>query len=172
MTPKIILGMGCFWCTEAIYQQLKGITKVTSGYAGGQKVNPTYEQVCTGETGHAEVSQIEFNPEEISLENILYVFWRMHDPTTRNRQGADVGSQYRSIILYSSDEQKQIAEKSMKEAQSLYPDQIVTEIKPLETFYPAEQYHQNYYKDNREYPYCRYVIDPKIEKLKKIQSTR
>lgn len=164
--------MGCFWCTEAIYQQLKGITKVTSGYAGGQKVNPTYEQVCTGETGHAEVSQIEFNPEEISLENILYVFWRMHDPTTRNRQGADVGSQYRSIILYSSDEQKQIAEKSMKEAQSLYPDQIVTEIKPLETFYPAEQYHQNYYKDNREYPYCRYVIDPKIEKLKKIQSTR
>ncbi len=168
MTNTITLGMGCFWCTEAIYQQLKGITKVTSGYAGGQKVNPTYEQVCTGETGHAEVSQIEFNPEEISLENILYVFWRMHDPTTRNRQGADVGSQYRSIILYSSDEQKQIAEKSKKEAQSLYPDPIVTEIKPLETFYPAEKYHQNYYKDNREYPYCRYVIDPKIEKLKKI----
>ncbi len=161
--------MGCFWCTEAIYQQLKGITKVTSGYAGGQKVNPTYEQVCTGETGHAEVSQIEFNPEEISLENILYVFWRMHDPTTQNRQGADIGPQYRSIILYSDEQQKVIIEKSITEAQALYNDPIVTEIKPLEAFYPAETYHQNYYKNNPAYPYCRYVIDPKIEKLKKIK---
>ncbi len=160
--------MGCFWCTEAIYQQLKGIQKVTSGYAGGTQEKPTYEQVCTGETGHAEVTQVEFNPEEISLENILYVFWRMHDPTTKNRQGADIGNQYRSIILYSSDEQKKIAEKSKKEAQALYSDPIVTEIKPLRTFYPAEKYHQNYYNDNRDYPYCRYVIDPKISKLKKI----
>lgn len=168
MTNTVTLGMGCFWCTEAIYQQLKGIQKVTSGYAGGTQEKPTYEQVCTGETGHAEVTQVEFNPEEISLENILYVFWRMHDPTTKNRQGADIGNQYRSIILYSSDEQKKIAEKSKKEAQALYSDPIVTEIKPLRTFYPAEKYHQNYYNDNRDYPYCRYVIDPKISKLKKI----
>lgn len=168
MINTITLGMGCFWCTEAIYQQLKGVLTVTSGYADGTQVKPTYEQVCTGETGHAEVTQIEFNPKEISLEDILYVFWRMHDPTTKNRQGADIGSQYRSIILYSSEKQKQITQKSKKEAQSLYPDPIVTEIKPLETFYPAEKYHHNYYRDNRDYPYCRYVIDPKISKLKKI----
>lgn len=171
MTNTITLGMGCFWCTEAIYQQLKGIITVTSGYAGGTKGHPTYEQVCTGETGHAEVSQIEFNPEQISLEDILYVFWRMHDPTTKNRQGADIGTQYRSIILYSSEEQKKVIDKSAKEARALYQDEIVTEIKPLEDFYPAEDYHQNYYNDNREYPYCRYVIDPKIEKLKKMKKT-
>ena len=163
--------MGCFWCTEAIYQQLKGIKKVTSGYAGGTKENPTYEQVCTGETGHAEVSQIEFDLKEISLDDVLYVFWRMHDPTTKNRQGADIGSQYRSIILYTSDEQKKVAEKSKEQAQALYSDPIVTEIKPIDVFYPAENYHQNYYNDNRDYPYCQYVIDPKIEKLKKIKKT-
>lgn len=169
MTSTITFGMGCFWCTEAVFQQLKGVTNVTSGYAGGETTNPTYEDVCTGTTGHAEVSQIEYNPDEISLEELLYVFWRLHDPTTLNRQGADHGTQYRSIILYKEDEDREIIESSLKDAQALYLDPIVTEIQKLETFYPAEDYHQNYYKDNRAYPYCRFVIDPKIEKLKKIR---
>ena len=146
--------------------------KVTSGYADGTQENPTYEQVCTGKTGHAEVTQIEYDPHEISLDDILYVFWRMHDPTTKNRQGADIGTQYRSIILYSSNDQKKAAELSKKQAQSLFKDEIVTDIKPLDHFYPAENYHQNYYKDNRDYPYCRYVINPKIDKLKKMRNTK
>lgn len=165
---KATLGMGCFWCSEAIYQQLKGIKKVTSGYAGGELPHPTYEEVAAGNTGHAEVIQIEFDTDEISYENILYVFWHIHNPTTLNKQGADIGTQYRSVIFYHTDEQKQIAERTKAEVQKEYEDLIVTEISPYTSFYEAEDYHKNYYKNNQEYPYCQIVIDPKIQKLKLI----
>jgi len=163
------LGAGCFWCIEAVFQNLKGIQSVVSGYTGGQVENPTYEQICTGTTGHAEVAQIIFDPAVISFEDLLYVFWRTHDPTTLNRQGADVGTQYRSAIFYDSEEQKEIAEKSKAKtgASDLWPDPIVTEISRLDKFYNAEEYHQDYYKLNPNQPYCRLVIDPKIRKLKK-----
>lgn len=163
------LGAGCFWCVEAVFQDLKGVQKVVSGYAGGSVHNPTYQQVCTGRTGHAEVAQITFDPNVISFEQLLDVFWRTHDPTTLNRQGADVGAQYRSAIFYHSDAQKAIAERSKREtdASGLWSDPIVTEIAPLTDFYAAEDYHQNYYKSNSNQPYCRAVIDPKMRKLKK-----
>lgn len=163
------IGGGCFWCVEAVYQDLKGVHKVVSGYAGGHVANPTYRQVCAGTTGHAEVVQITYDPDVISYADILYVFWRTHDPTTLNRQGNDVGTQYRSIILYHDAEQKQIAEQSKAEADAadLYPHPIVTEIAPLEEFYSGEAYHQNYYNDNRNQPYCRIVIDPKVRKMRK-----
>ncbi len=163
------LGAGCFWCIEAVFQNLKGVQSVVSGYTGGQVENPTYQQICTGATGHAEVAQIKFDPEVISFEEILYVFWRTHDPTTLNRQGADVGTQYRSAIFYDSDEQKEIAEKSKAktDASDLWPDPIVTEISQLDKFYKAEEYHQDYYRLNFNQPYCRLIIDPKIRKLKK-----
>ncbi|MCH8021628.1 peptide-methionine (S)-S-oxide reductase MsrA [candidate division KSB1 bacterium] len=163
------LGAGCFWCIEAVFQNLKGVQSVVSGYTGGQVENPTYEQICTGTTGHAEVAQIIFDPAVISFEDLLYVFWRTHDPTTLNRQGADVGTQYRSAIFYDSEEQKEIAEKSKAktDASDLWPDPIVTEISQLDKFYNAEEYHQDYYKLNPNQPYCRLVIDPKIRKLKK-----
>lgn len=162
-------GAGCFWCVEAIFQDLKGVQSVKSGYSGGHVKNPSYKEVCTGSTGHAEVTQIEFDPSVISFEDLLYVFWRTHDPTTLNRQGADVGSQYRSIIFYHSDKQKEIAEKSKKEtdASDLYSDPIVTQIEPFAEFYPAEDYHQDYYNLNPNQPYCRLVIDPKVQKFKK-----
>lgn len=160
--------MGCFWCTEAVFQQLKGVTKVTSGYAGGTMKNPTYEDVCSGNTGHAEVTQIEYDPDKIKLEDILYIFFRMHDPTTPNRQGADIGTQYRSVILYTTLEQKEVAEKSLMESMSLYQNPIVTELEEMKEFYPAEDHHRDFYKENKGSFYCRYVIDPKIEKLKKI----
>jgi peptide-methionine (S)-S-oxide reductase len=162
------IGGGCFWCVEAVYQDLKGVHKVVSGYAGGHVDNPTYRQICTGTTGHAEVVQITFDPAVISYADILYVFWRTHDPTTLNRQGNDVGPQYRSIILYHDEAQKQIAEQSMAEADgsNLYAQPIVTEIVPLDHFYAAEDYHQNYYNDNRNQPYCRIVIDPKVRKMR------
>ena len=165
----ITLGAGCFWCIEAVFQNLKGIQSVVSGYTGGQVENPTYEQICTGTTGHAEVAQIIFDPAVISFEDLLYVFWRTHDPTTLNRHGADVGTQYRSAIFYDSEEQKEIAEKSKAKtgASDLWPDPIVTEISRLDKFYNAEEYHQDYYKLNPNQPYCRLVIDPKIRKLKK-----
>jgi len=165
----ITLGAGCFWCIEAIFQNLKGVQSVVSGYTGGQVENPTYEQICTGTTGHAEVAQIIFDPAVISFEDLLYVFWRTHDPTTLNRQGADLGTQYRSAIFYDSEEQKEIAEKSKAKtgASDLWPDPIVTEISRLDKFYNAEEYHQDYYKLNPNQPYCRLVIDPKIRKLKK-----
>lgn len=168
------LGAGCFWCIEAVFQNLKGIQSVVSGYTGGQVENPTYEQICTGTTGHAEVAQIIFDPAVISFEDLLYVFWRTHDPTTLNRQGADVGTQYRSAIFYDSEEQKEIAEKSKAKtgASDLWPDPIVTEISRLDKFYNAEEYHQDYYKLNPNQPYCRLVIDPKIRKLKKEFSDR
>ncbi len=165
----ITLGAGCFWCIEAVFQSLKGVQSVVSGYTGGQVENPTYEQICTGTTGHAEVAQITFDPAVISFEEILYVFWRTHDPTTLNRQGADVGTQYRSAIFYDSEEQKKVAEKSKAktDASDLWPAPIVTEISQLDKFYNAEEYHQDYYKLNPNQPYCRLVIDPKIRKLKK-----
>jgi peptide-methionine (S)-S-oxide reductase len=163
------LGGGCFWCVEAVYQDIKGVERVVSGYAGGVVENPTYQQVTSGTTRHAEVIQITFDPAIISYEDILYIFWRVHDPTTLNRQGADVGTQYRSIILYHNDEQRQIAERSKAETNTmgLWPTSIVTEIVPYKDFYSAEGYHQNYYRSNPNQPYCRAVIDPKVRKFRK-----
>jgi peptide-methionine (S)-S-oxide reductase len=161
------LGAGCFWCVEAIFQQLRGVQKVVPGYAGGTVEHPTYKQVCTGTTGHAEAVQITFDPAVISFEDLLYVFWRVHDPTTLNRQGADIGPQYRSVIFYHDDAQKATAEQSKQatEAANVWPHSIVTEISPFRNFYPAEPYHRNYYLINPEQPYCRFVIDPKIQKF-------
>ena len=159
------LGGGCFWCTEAQYQLLPGVKQVTSGYAGGTKPNPTYKEVCTGETGHAEVVQVEFDPKVVSYEKILETFWEVHDPTTLNRQGADAGTQYRSIILYADESQRVAAEKSKAEAQKHFSRPIVTQIVPLAKFYPAEAYHQDYYRNNPQQGYCRAVIRPKIEKF-------
>ena len=163
------LGAGCFWCVEAVFQDLKGVQQVVSGYAGGTVNNPTYQQVCTGSTGHAEAVQISYDPEIISFEDLLYVFWRTHDPTTLNRQGADTGTQYRSVIFYHDEKQKAIAEKSKAETEAagLWPEPIVTEITPFRNFYRAESYHQNYYLDNPNQPYCRVVIDPKVRKFRK-----
>jgi peptide-methionine (S)-S-oxide reductase len=161
------LGGGCFWCTEAIYQMLPGVKSVTSGFAGGTKENPTYKEVCAGNTGHAEVIQIQYDPKVVSYEKLLETFWEAHDPTTLNRQGADSGTQYRSIILYSTEAQKTAAEKSKAEAQKHFRQPIVTEIVPLKQFYPAEDYHQDYYRANPNQPYCRAVIRPKVEKFEK-----
>ncbi|MCK6623100.1 MAG: peptide-methionine (S)-S-oxide reductase MsrA [Calditrichaceae bacterium] len=163
------LGAGCFWCVEAIFQNLRGVEKVVSGYAGGRVQNPTYEQVCSGTTGHAEAVQITFDPQVISFAELLEVFWRTHDPTTLNRQGADVGTQYRSAIFYHSEAQKTIAEQSKRNANAsaLWPDPIVTEIVSFTNFYPAEGYHQNFFLENPNQPYCRMVIDPKIRKFRK-----
>lgn len=162
-------GAGCFWCVEAVFQKLKGVESVVSGYMGGNVKNPTYRQVCTGDTGHAEVIQIKFNPDIISYEDLLKVLWHSHDPTTLNRQGNDVGTQYRSVIFYHSPEQKEIAEHSKSETNKsgLWKDPIVTEITPAETFYSAEDYHQNYFNDNSYQPYCSFVIAPKVKKLEK-----
>lgn len=161
------LGGGCFWCLDAVYRLINGIIKVECGYSGGHKKNPTYEEVCTGTTNHAEVIQIQFNPEIISYEKILNIFWKIHDPTTLNRQGADIGTQYRSIILYHNELQKEIASKSKEEAQKNFQDPIVTEIVPFKEFYKAEEYHQNFYNKNPNYPYCVFTIKPKLEKIKK-----
>jgi len=161
------LGGGCFWCMEAVFERLPGVISVASGFAGGTTPNPTYEQVCTETTGHAEVTQIEFDPEKISYAQLLDVFWQAHDPTTLNRQGADVGTSYRSIILYRDEAQMQIAEKSKADAQKNFKNPIVTEIVPLKHFYPAENYHQEYYDKNTSAPYCQIVIAPKLEKLEK-----
>ena len=161
------LGGGCFWCTEAIFQMLPGVKSVASGYAGGTKANPTYKEVCTGNTGHAEVIQIKYDPKVISYEKLLETFWEAHDPTTMNAQGPDHGTQYRSIILYSSETQKAEAEKSKAVAQKHFRQRIVTEIVPLKQFYPAEDYHQEYYRANPNQPYCRMVIQPKVEKFEK-----
>jgi peptide-methionine (S)-S-oxide reductase len=159
-------GAGCFWCVEAVFERLPGVISVTAGYAGGHRANPTYEQVCTGTTGHAEVAEIVFDPSKISYEKLLKVFWEAHDPTTMNRQGADAGTQYRSAIFYHSDRQKAIAERSRTEAQKGFEDTIVTEITPLTVFYRAENYHQDYFRNNPNAPYCRFVIEPKLKKLK------
>lgn len=171
MTQKeqIILGAGCFWCVEAIFQRLIGVIHVENGYSGGDLENPTYKDICTGTTNHAEVIKIEYNPQEISLQDLLYVFWRTHDPTTLNRQGGDVGTQYRSVIFYNSEEQQQVSIQSKQEtdASSLWSQPIVTEISPLVNYYSAEDYHQNYFNDNPTQPYCNFVIGPKIAKLEK-----
>jgi peptide-methionine (S)-S-oxide reductase len=159
------LGGGCFWCMEAVFERLPGVISVTSGFAGGTTENPTYEQVCTETTGHAEVTEIVFDPAKISYAKLLEVFWQAHDPTTLNRQGADEGTSYRSIILYRDEKQKLLAEKSMLEAQRNFSDPIVTEIVPLKKFYKAEDYHQEYYDNNTDAGYCRVVITPKLEKL-------
>lgn len=160
---------GCFWCSEAIFARLKGVKSVLPGYSGGNVQNPTYEQVCTGRTAHAESIQIEFDPMVISFEELLDVFWHTHDPTSLNRQGNDIGTQYRSAIFYHDEKQKEIAEKSKKEIQSkgVYKNPIVTEIVPFNKFYVAEDYHKNYYEQHQDAPYCRVVIDPKIHKLLK-----
>jgi peptide-methionine (S)-S-oxide reductase len=166
-TETATLGGGCFWCTEAVFQMLPGVKSVASGYAGGTTENPTYKDVCTGKTGHAEVIQIEYDPKQVSYEKILSTFWDVHNPTTLNQQGADTGTQYRSIILYKSEAQKAAAEKSKAEAQKHFDNPIVTEIVPLKKFYKAEGYHQDYYRSNPTQPYCRAVIRPKVEKFEK-----
>lgn len=160
------LGGGCFWCLEAVFEETRGVIDVISGYAGGQTPNPTYEQVCSGTTGHAEVVQITFDPKIISYEALLKIFWLIHDPTTLNRQGNDVGTQYRSIIFYHNETQKEEAEASMKVFSSKFTKPIVTEIKPLETFYKAEAYHQDYFKNNPNQGYCMFVVSPKVEHFK------
>jgi len=166
-TETADLGGGCFWCMEAVFERLPGVISVTSGYAGGNTENPTYEQVCTETTGHAETTEIVFDPSKISYNQLLDVFWQAHDPTTLNRQGADVGTSYRSIILYRNEKQKLEAEKSMLEAQKNFKNPIVTQIVPLTKFYPAEDYHQEYYDNNSNQGYCVYVIAPKLDKLEK-----
>ena len=163
------LGGGCFWCLEAVFMELKGVEKVESGYSGGAAADPTYREVCSGSTGHAEVVQITFDPQALSYKELLEVFFTMHDPTTLNRQGADVGSQYRSAIFYHTPEQKTITDQVIKEisAAGIWRGPIVTEVTPFIAFYPAEDYHQDYYKNNSEQPYCRMVIEPKVAKLRK-----
>jgi len=162
-----VLGGGCFWCTEAVFKMLKGVKSVAPGYAGGAKEKPSYEDVSSGETGHAEVIQIEYDPEQVSFETLLTIFFATHDPTTLNRQGNDVGTQYRSIVLYTTEEQKEKAEKFVADlnASSEMGGKIVTEIKPLDKFYEAEDYHKNYYARNSGVPYCQVVINPKLKKV-------
>ena len=163
------LAGGCFWCLEAVFLELHGVEKVVSGYTGGAVENPLYREVCTGTTGHAEAVQISFNPEEISYTDILKVFFTIHDPTTLNRQGADVGTQYRSAIFYHSDVQKKSAETVIRELEKskIWENPVVTELAPFQTFYPAEDYHQDYYAQHGDEPYCRLVIEPKVAKLRK-----
>lgn len=160
-------GGGCFWCLEAVFERLPGVSAVVSGYAGGKKPNPTYREVCSGTTGHAEVVNIHFDPQKISFDELLDLFWVCHDPTTLNRQGADVGSQYRSAIFYHDEDQHRAAEasKTALAASRTYPNPIVTEIAPLDKFYEAEDYHQDYFRNNTDAPYCRYVIQPKLKKV-------
>ncbi len=160
------LGAGCFWCVEAVFQNLPGVVSVVSGYAGGKTKNPSYEQVCSGTTGHAEVVRLEFDPGRLSFAKILEVFWLSHDPTTLNRQGNDVGTQYRSVIFAHDDKQMEIARRSREAAQSKFDQPIVTEIVPLTDFFPAETYHQNYFNNHPAAPYCRIVIAPKLNKLR------
>jgi peptide-methionine (S)-S-oxide reductase len=168
-TQQATLGGGCFWCLEAVFEQLRGVERVVSGYAGGHVANPTYEQVCGGGTGHAEVVQITFDPAVISYQEILDVFFATHDPTTLNRQGADVGTQYRSVIFYHSPEQKEIAERRIAElnAEGIWSRPIVTQVVPFEAFYPAEGYHQEYYRSNPNQGYCMAIISPKVAKFRK-----
>jgi len=168
-TQTATFAAGCFWCVEAIFQRVKGVISVTSGYSGGFIDNPTYEQVTTGKTGHAEATQIVYNPSKVNYKELVNIFFLTHDPTTLNQQGNDVGTQYRSAIFYHSDEQKKIAEevKAEIDAKGLYKDKTVTEVAEFKSFYTAEKYHQNFYNDNQSYPYCKIVIDPKVSKFRK-----
>lgn len=167
MLETATLAGGCFWCTEAIFKRLKGVVSVMPGYSGGQKTNPSYEEVCSGTTGHAEAIQIEFDPTIISFDKILEVFWHLHDPTTPNQQGNDIGTQYRSAIFYHSEKQKEIAEKIKRniEDSKIYTNPVITEIVPFTNFYKAENYHKDYYDKNKSASYCQVIIDPKIQKL-------
>jgi len=167
-TANATLGGGCFWCLEAVYQEVDGIESVVSGYAGGHVANPSYRQVCNGTTGHAEVVQLTYDPDVISYRGLLEIFFTIHNPTTKDREGADVGPQYRSIILPHDDQQKTVAKTVIEEleAEEVFDDPIVTEVEPLDTFYPAEHDHQNYYRDNPSQPYCQSVISPKVTKLR------
>jgi peptide-methionine (S)-S-oxide reductase len=173
-TDTATLGAGCFWCVEAVFQQLDGVLKVTSGYSGGTVANPTYEQVCEKKTGHVEVAQIIFDPSKISYDELLEVFWKTHDPTTPDQQGNDRGPQYRSVVFYHNKQQKQVAEKYKTELnkEQVYPGPVITGIEPLKNFYVAENEHQNYFNSNPDQPYCRYVIQPKVEKFQKIFKDR
>lgn len=164
-TELATIGGGCFWCTEAVFQRIDGVKSVVSGYSGGPKPNPTYKEICTGETGHAEVIQVAFDPKKVSFSEILEVFWLAHDPTTLNRQGNDVGTQYRSVIFFHDEDQKKAAEASKKAAQPEFKNPIVTEISPFTAFYKAEDYHQNYFNNNTSKPYCQIVIRPKLDKV-------
>ena len=166
----VTLGGGCFWCMEAIFHELKGVEKVESGYAGGSVPDPSYKQVCTGTTGHAEVVQVTFDPKVLPLKTLLEVFFALHDPTTLNRQGADAGTQYRSVVFYRTPEQKSIIESEIKDLQAkkAYTDPIVTQVVPFSVFYKAEDYHQDYYEDNTNQPYCQLVISPKLAKFRKL----
>lgn len=170
MTDTMVLGGGCFWCVEVQFQQLKGVLSVRSGYAGGASPNPTYKEVCTGTTGHAEVIEVSFDTSLISPDEILAAFWQSHDPTQLNRQGNDVGTQYRSVIFYRNEAQRDLAESYKKKLndEKVYDREVVTEIVPLNTFYVAENYHQNYYNDNASQGYCQFVIAPKLEKFRKV----
>lgn len=165
-----VFGSGCFWCTEAIFEEVKGVKKAESGYAGGEVSNPTYREVCSGATGHAEVVRVLYDPEEVGFEELLEIFWKTHNPTTLNRQGADVGTQYRSVIFYTSENQKQIAERIKKELDEsgAWDNPIVTEIVPLDKFYPAEEHHQDYFEKNPYEGYCQFVIGPKMKKFRKV----
>jgi peptide-methionine (S)-S-oxide reductase len=166
-TEMATLANGCFWCSEAIFKRLKGVNSVLPGYAGGLVKNPSYDQVCTGKTGHAEAIQIEFDPKVITFEKILDIFWHTHNPTTLNRQGNDIGTQYRSAVFFHDQKQKELAEKSKKELEKegVYRDSVVTEITPFKNFYAAEDYHKNYYEKHQDAPYCSFVIEPKMHKL-------
>jgi peptide-methionine (S)-S-oxide reductase len=167
-------GAGCFWCVEAVFKELRGVTSVTSGFSGGHVENPTYKQVCAGATGHAEVAQVRYDPEQVRYEDLLEVFWKTHDPTTRNRQGADVGTMYRSAIFYHDEQQREAAERIKKEldASGAFAAPIVTEIVPFEAFYAAEDYHQDFFELNPDQPYCRAVVGPKVEKFRKVFEDR
>jgi peptide-methionine (S)-S-oxide reductase len=167
---KIVLGGGCFWCLEAVYQEIPGVMRVVSGYAGGVTDNPNYESVCEGKTGYAEVVLVEFDPKAITLEYILYIFWKIHDPTSLNKQGNDIGTQYRSCIYYTTNQQLQTIENHIKllEDEDIYSKPIVTQVEQLTQFYPAEPYHQNYYKNNPNQGYCQLVIAPKIQKISEL----
>jgi peptide-methionine (S)-S-oxide reductase len=167
---KATFGNGCFWCTEAVFQRLKGVQSVVSGYSGGSVKNPTYRQVSTGTTGHAEAIQVTYDPAVVSYQDLLEIFWKTHDPTTKDRQGPDIGPQYRSMIFYHSDDQKRLAEhyKKKLDESGVFAGPIVTEIVPFKAFYRAEDYHQNYYNNHPEQSYCRFMIPPKLEKLKKV----
>jgi len=167
-TATATLGGGCFWCVEAVFEQIKGVKSVVSGYAGGNTENPTYEEVCLGNTGHAEICQIHYNPEVISYETLLEVFWLCHDPTTLNKQGNDIGTQYRSIIFYEDKTQKIAAESAITKASSKFPEKIVTEVVPLKKVYIAEEYHQDYFAKNPNDPYCAVTIPPKLLKIKNL----
>jgi peptide-methionine (S)-S-oxide reductase len=164
-TRHATFGGGCFWCVEAVFERVDGVKSVISGYAGGNTKDPSYEEVCSGRTGHAEVVRVEYDPKKVSYERLLDLFWKSHDPTTLNRQGGDVGTQYRSTILYEDDDQRQVAENSKKKAAAQFKDPIVTEIAPLKEFYAAEDYHQDYFAKNPNAGYCTLVIRPKLQKL-------